>query len=62
MGDDYPRVIDLVTSGRVNVRALVTHRESLTRARELLEALAHDRPGYVEALLYPNGENRDGPN
>ena len=32
MGDDYPRAIDLVTSGRVNVRALVTHRESLNAA------------------------------
>ena len=62
MGDDYPRAIDLVTWGRVNVRALVTHRESLTSARELFEALAQGRPGYVEALRYPNGENRDGPN
>src|SRR5271166_707165 len=32
MGDDYPRAIDFVSSGRVNVRALVTHRESLNAA------------------------------
>jgi L-iditol 2-dehydrogenase len=32
MGDDYARVIDFVTSGRVNVRAVVTHRESLHAA------------------------------
>jgi threonine dehydrogenase-like Zn-dependent dehydrogenase len=38
MGDDFPRAIDLVSSDRVNVRALVTHRESLNAAPELFEA------------------------
>ena len=56
MGDDYPRAINLVSSGRVNVRALVTHRESLNAAPELFEALAQNRPGYLKALLYPNGD------
>ena len=56
MGDDYPRAIDFVSSGRVNVRALVTHRESLNAAPELFEALAQNRPGYLKALLYPNGD------
>jgi L-iditol 2-dehydrogenase len=56
MGDDYPRAIDLVTSGWVNVRALVTHHESLDGAPEVFEALAQNRPGYVKALLYPNRE------
>ena len=45
MGDDYPRAIDLVTSGRVNVKALVTHREGLNSAPALFEALAENRPG-----------------
>jgi L-iditol 2-dehydrogenase len=62
MGDDYPRAIDLVTSGRVNVRAIVTHRESLNAALKLFEALAQNQPSYVKALLYPNGEDGDGPN
>jgi L-iditol 2-dehydrogenase len=55
MGDDYPRAIELVTSVRVNVRAIVTHREGLTAAPEVFEALAQGRSGYVKALLYPNG-------
>jgi L-iditol 2-dehydrogenase len=32
MGDDFPRAIDFISSGRVNVRAIVTHRESLNAA------------------------------
>ena len=44
MGDDYPRAIDLVTSGRVNVKALVTHRATLAAAPELFEALANNQP------------------
>ena len=61
MGDDYPRAIDLVRSGRVNVRALVTHCEGLDAAPEVFEALAQNRPGNVKALLYPNGQGADGP-
>ena len=38
MGDDYPRAIDFVSLGRVNVRALVTQRESLNAAPELFGA------------------------
>ena len=44
----------------MNVRAMVTHRESLDAAPEVFEALAQNRPGYVKALLYPNGEDRTG--
>jgi L-iditol 2-dehydrogenase len=44
MDDDYPRAIDLVSSGGVNVRAIVTHRESLDVAPELFEVLAQNRP------------------
>jgi L-iditol 2-dehydrogenase len=62
MGDDYPRAIDLVTSGRVNVRAIVTHRESLDAAPKLFKALAQNQPRCVKALLYPNGEDWDTPN
>jgi L-iditol 2-dehydrogenase len=57
MGDDYPRAIELVTSGRVNVRELVTHHGGLDEAPKLFEALALGRPGYVKALLYPNGRD-----
>ena len=57
MGDDYPRAIRLVSSGQVNVRAVVTHREGLRKAPELFENLAEGRPGYLKVLLYPNGES-----
>jgi threonine dehydrogenase-like Zn-dependent dehydrogenase len=44
MGGDYPRAIDLVSSSRVNVSTLVTHREHLRVAPEVFEALAQGRP------------------
>jgi L-iditol 2-dehydrogenase len=60
MGNDFPRAVDLGTSGRVNVRALVTHREGLNAAPDLFESLAQNRPGYLKALLYPRGDGGDG--
>jgi hypothetical protein len=44
------------------MRAIVTHRESLDAAPKIFRALAQNQPSYVEALLYPNGEDGDGPN
>jgi len=55
MGDDYARGIELVVSGRVDVKAVVTHQASLARAPDLFAALAESRPGYLKALLLPNG-------
>ncbi len=55
MGDDYPRAVALVASGRVNVRAVVSHEAPLAQAAELFEALAESRSGYLKALLLPNG-------
>ena len=52
--DDFPRAIDLVSSGRVNVKAMVTHRESLNAAPEVFEVLAQNQAGYLKVLLYPN--------
>jgi hypothetical protein len=58
MGDDFPCGIDLVSSGGVNVTALVM-LASLNTAPELFEALAESRLGYLKALLYPNGQSGD---
>jgi threonine dehydrogenase-like Zn-dependent dehydrogenase len=44
IGDDFPRAIDLVTSGRANVRAMVTHREGPNAAPDLFESLAQNHP------------------
>jgi L-iditol 2-dehydrogenase len=52
MGHDHPCAIDLLSSGRVNVRATASHRESLN-AGPRFGALAQNRPGYVKALLHP---------
>jgi L-iditol 2-dehydrogenase len=55
MGEVYPRAIDLVASGRVDVSTLVTHRVDLATTPEVFRALADNEPGYVKALIYPNG-------
>ena len=36
----------------------MTHREN--RSAEIFEALVRNRPGYVMALLYPNGDGGEG--
>ncbi len=55
MGEVYPRAIDLVASGRVDVSTLVTHRVDLAATPDVFRALADNEPGYVKALIYPNG-------
>jgi L-iditol 2-dehydrogenase len=55
MGDVYPRAIALVASRRVDVASLVTHRVDLAATPGVFAALADNQPGFVKALIYPNG-------
>ena len=55
MGEVYPRAIALVASRRVDVATLVTHRVDLAATPGVFRALADNEPGYVKALIYPNG-------
>jgi L-iditol 2-dehydrogenase len=61
MGDDYPRAIDLVSSGHVNVRAMVTHRESLDAAPDVFEALAQNPARLCKGALLSQRKRGDGP-
>ena len=54
MGEVYPRAIELVASGKVDVRSMVSHRVSLEETPATFAALARNAPGYVKALIYPN--------
>ncbi len=55
MGDDYPRGVALIASGRIDVKTIVTHEAPLAQAPALFEGLAEGRPGYLKAVLTPNG-------
>jgi L-iditol 2-dehydrogenase len=54
MQHTYPRAIQLVESGRIDVRSLVTHRFPLSRAQEAFE-VAKRREG-IKVILEPAQE------
>jgi L-iditol 2-dehydrogenase len=58
MGEVFPRAINLVDSGRVDVATLVTHRVGLEETPGVFRALAENESGYVKALIYPNGQSQ----
>jgi L-iditol 2-dehydrogenase len=60
MGQVYARAINLVASGRVDVATLVTHRIDLDATPGVFAALADNQPGFVKALIYPNGQRSTG--
>jgi L-iditol 2-dehydrogenase len=55
MGEVYPRAIDLVASGKVDVTAMVTRRFTLEEGPEAFRLHAADAPGLIKSLIYPNG-------
>ena len=59
MGEVYPRAIELVASGKVDVASMVSHRIDLDEGPATFRALAASEPGYVKALIYPNGPKRN---
>lgn len=55
MGEVYPRAIELVKSGKVDVASMVSHRIGLGETPAAFQALAENAPGYIKVLIYPNG-------
>lgn len=60
MGNVYPRAIQLVESGKVDVERMVTHRIGLDETPGAFRALADSEPGYIKVLVYPNGQTAKG--
>lgn len=53
MGHIYPRAIEYVASGRIDVNAIVTHTWPLERVREAFEMLAEYRDEAIKVVLEP---------
>ena len=53
MGDVYPRAIELVTSGKINVKTIISHRIGLSETPAAFRALAANAPGYLKVLVIP---------
>lgn len=51
MKHTYPRAIQLVASGQVDLRALATHHFSLENLQEALELVADYRDGVIKAVI-----------
>ena len=51
MGEVYPLAIELVATGKVDVRSVVTHRIGLEEAPGAFAALADNAPGYGKAII-----------
>ncbi|MGX5734454.1 zinc-dependent alcohol dehydrogenase [Bosea thiooxidans] len=54
MGHVYPRAIELVATGKVDVEAIISHRFPLEDAPEAFRRHAADEPGLVKSLIYPS--------
>lgn len=55
MGHVYPRAIELVALGKVDVEAVVSHRFTLEETPEAFRRLAANEAGMVKSLIYPQG-------
>lgn len=51
MGDVYPRAIELVTNGKIDVKSIISHRIGLTETPAAFKALAANAPGYLKVLI-----------
>ncbi len=59
MGHVYPRAIELVRSGRVNIESIATHHYDMNGAVQAFKD-AYDAPdGFLKAVIYPNGQSEN---
>ncbi|HET7716883.1 MAG TPA: alcohol dehydrogenase catalytic domain-containing protein [Bauldia sp.] len=54
MGQVYPRAIELVATGKVDVLSLISDRIGLDEAPEAFRRLAAGSPEMIKTLVYPN--------
>lgn len=54
MGHVYPRAIELVDTGAVNVDTLITHRFTMDNAAEALQIQADEAPDLIKSMILPN--------
>ena len=54
MGHVYPRAIELISQGRVDLAPIASHAYPLTHAREAFEVAAEPPEGVLKAMLYPD--------
>ncbi|MFK7854785.1 MAG: zinc-binding dehydrogenase [Granulosicoccus sp.] len=54
MGDVYPRAIELVQNGDVDVDLLVTHHFKLDGASEAFKIQADEEEGFVKSIVHPS--------
>ena len=57
MGHVYPRAIELVSKGLVDVQSMVSHRFALADSPEAFRLHAENAPGMIKSLIFPNGMN-----
>jgi len=51
MKHTYPRSIEMVRTGQVDLLSLITHRLPLSGVGEALELLTHYRDGVIKAVI-----------
>jgi L-iditol 2-dehydrogenase len=55
MGHVYPRAIQLVAEGRVDVTRMVTHRVALAKTADAFRLMADYADGAIKTVVLPNG-------
>ena len=58
MGHVYPRAIELVTQGRVNLAPIASHAYPLERAGGAFEFASRTPPGFLKAIIQPDSPGR----
>ena len=61
MGRVYPRAIELVGTGRVNIAGIATHHYRMQDAPRAFEEADRMPDGFLKAVIYPNDELPDNP-
>lgn len=54
MGDVYPRAIELVQRGEIDVDVMITNRFALNETAEAFAQQADELPGLIKSMVYPN--------
>lgn len=59
--NDYPAALELVSSGKINVKKLITHHFDITQTKEAFDTARYNRDGAIKVMIHCTPRNENNP-
>lgn len=60
--NEYKYALEMVSSGKIDVKKLITHHFDITETKEAFDTSRHNRDGAIKVIIHASPRNQNNPN